>query len=189
MCIRDRFHCNRKLPNNKKLYRRYLQYSESKNKVYCFSCKLFGNTWSQLEQNCITNWKHIGDCLKDHETSSEHYRCYSRWVDTEKNIHCQMGIDSEVEKLLQKEVDHWKKDLERLIAITVFVSEHNLAFQGSNYQLFVKRNGNFLGLVELLQSTYNVVMAEHIRKIKSYEIHDHHLCKTIQNELISLLGY
>lgn len=78
------FHCNRKLPNNEKLYRRYLQYSESKNRVYCFSCKLFGNTRSQLGQNGINNWKHIGDYLKDHETSSEHYTCYSKWVDAEK---------------------------------------------------------------------------------------------------------
>lgn len=44
-----------------------------------------------------------------------------------------------------------------------------------------------MGLVELLEK-YEVVMAEHIRKIKSNEIHDHYLCKTIQNELISLLG-
>ena len=44
-----------------------------------------------------------------------------------------------------------------------------------------------MGLVELL-GKYNVIMAEHIRKIKSNEIHDHYLGKTIQNELISLLG-
>ena len=49
------FHCNRKLHNNEKLCRRYLQYSESKNRVYCFSCKLFGNTHSKLGQNGINN--------------------------------------------------------------------------------------------------------------------------------------
>lgn len=93
----------------------------------------------------------------------------------QKNINCQTGIDSEFEKLLQKKVDHWKNVLEHLIAKTVFLSEHNLTFLGSNNQYFAKSNGNFLGLAEYVK--YDVVMDEHIRKIKSNEIHDHYWIK------------
>lgn len=96
------FQCNRKVFNNETLHWRYLHDSESKNRVYSFSCKLFENTRSQLGQNGINNWKHMRDYLKDHETSSEtettRYR-NSKWVDAKKNNH-QMGT----EKLLQKEV-------------------------------------------------------------------------------------
>lgn len=46
---------------------------------------------------------------------------------------------------------------------------------------------NFLGLVQLL-GKYDPLISEHIRKIQNKEIHDHYLGKTIQNELINLLG-
>ena len=69
----------------------------------------------------------------------------------------------------------------------MFLSEHNLAFRGSQEKLYANNNGNFLSLIQLL-GKYDTVLAEHIRRIQSKEIHDHYLGKTIQNELITLLG-
>ena len=49
------------------------------------------------------------------------------------------------------------------------------------------RNGNFLGLAELL-AKFDPVMAEHLAKVNSNTLSDPYLSKTIQNELINLLS-
>jgi hypothetical protein len=181
------FHCKRKLSNNEISSRTWLQYSDAKNSVYCFCCKLFGNSKSQLAGNGINNWKNIGRYLAQHEVSSEHFSNYAKWKDAEKSLLEDKGIDAELQKAMKREVNHWKCVMERLLDITMFLSEHNLAFRGNKDKLFSKNNGNFLGLVQLI-GKYDPVISEHIRKIQSKEIHDHYLGKTIQNELINLLG-
>ena len=106
------FHCTRKLPNNEASYRTWLQYSDKTNRVFCFCCLLFGNNRSQLGQSGINNWKHIGKYLMQHETSSEHFICYGKWRDAEKNLLGNKGIDSELQAAIQKEAEHWKGVLE-----------------------------------------------------------------------------
>ncbi|GJQ65503.1 hypothetical protein Trydic_g7605 [Trypoxylus dichotomus] len=57
--------------------------------------------------------------------------------------------------------------------------------KGSNSKLYEPNNSNFLGLIEMM-ATFDPVMQEHLRQIRSSEIHDHHLGANIQNELIKL---
>lgn len=56
----------------------------------------------------------------------------------------------------------------RLVEITLYLAEHNIAFRRSSSKLFTKINGNFLGLVELLGQFYNVLM-EHLRRVSNKE--------------------
>ena len=62
-----------------------------------------------------------------------------------------------------------------------------LAFRGHNSNLHETNNGHFLGVVELLEE-FDPVMSEHVRRAETKEIADHYLGKTIQNELITLIG-
>ena len=50
-----------------------------------------------------------------------------------------------------------------------------------------QKNVSFLSLVELV-ATYDVVLAEHLNRIKLRKNSDHYLGKNIQNEFIQLLG-
>uniref|UniRef100_A0A3B1K7X7 TTF-type domain-containing protein n=1 Tax=Astyanax mexicanus TaxID=7994 RepID=A0A3B1K7X7_ASTMX len=83
-----------------------------------------------------------------------------------------------------KTVQHRKAVLRRILAIVCHLAERNQALRGHSEKLFEPHNGNFLGQIELMAQ----LMSEHLRRIDKKEIKDHYLSKTIQNELISLVG-
>jgi len=68
-----------------------------------------------------------------------------------------------------------------------YLSERNLAFRGKSDTLFTSNNGNFLGLIEMLEK-FDPIIIEHICRIQSKETHDHYLGKSIQNEFINMLA-
>ncbi|XP_026517582.1 uncharacterized protein LOC112121513, partial [Terrapene carolina triunguis] len=89
--------------------------------------------------------------------------------------------------LLESEKQHWHRVLECLLSIVQYLSTNNLAFRGSVEKLFQLKNGNFLGLVQLLGKC-DTVMSEHLQRVTENEIHDHYLGLRIQNELIMLMS-
>lgn len=68
---------SRKLPNGEYINRQWLIYSTLKDRVYCFSCKLFPSheeniRISSLATIGINDWKHLSERLKSHEISGTH---------------------------------------------------------------------------------------------------------------------
>ena len=64
---------NRLLPNGETVQRERLVHSEITNQLHYFVCKLFDNrTQSNSFINGFNDWKHVGDRLKEHETSQHH---------------------------------------------------------------------------------------------------------------------
>ena len=96
-------------------------------------------------------------------------------------------IDNVAQRELQKEREHWRKVLQRIILIVKYLAEHNIAFRGSNSRLYQDHNGNFLGLVQML-AEFDPVIKEHVDRITNDKIRDHYLGPSIQNELINLLA-
>ncbi|CAN0899365.1 hypothetical protein LINGRAHAP2_LOCUS20226 [Linum grandiflorum] len=68
-----------------------------------------------------------------------------------------------------------------------YLVKHNIAFRGSNEQLFATSNGNFLGLVEMFNE-FDPVIQEHVHRITNDDTHHHYLGHKIQNEIIFLLA-
>ena len=71
-----------------------------------------------------------------------------------------------------------------------FLAERSMAFRGSaNHDTIGDpKNGNFLGLAELL-AKFDPVMAEHLSKVSSNMISGHYLSNTIPDELIELMDH
>ncbi|KAM6558421.1 uncharacterized protein LOC115716398 [Cannabis sativa] len=179
----------RVLSNGEKCDRDWLVYSKELDRVFCFCCKVFkaGIVRGQLINEGFSDWVHIGERLREHEISMEHVKNMTTWYELRLRLQKNQTIDKATQRLIEKEKDHWKKVLQRIILIVKFLAKHNLAFRGSNEKLYQNGNGNFLGLIEML-AEFDPVIQEHVKRITNDDIHIHYLGHNIQNELILLLG-
>ncbi|KAL4721540.1 hypothetical protein ACJJTC_001076 [Scirpophaga incertulas] len=95
------FYFSRKLNNGETQHRRWLVYSNSQNKVYCFPCRLFSNSQTQMVQGGCCDWKHLSNILHRHENTKEHMAHMFQWLTLEKGINQGKTIDQENERLIQ----------------------------------------------------------------------------------------
>lgn len=87
-------HFKKKLANNETIQRRWLIYSVSKDRVYCFCCRLFdSSSTSSLVSEGYNNWKHLSETLKIHENSTSHKKFYFSWIDAELRLKTGKTID------------------------------------------------------------------------------------------------
>ncbi|XP_075091514.1 uncharacterized protein LOC142171720 [Nicotiana tabacum] len=183
-------HYIQKLVNGERHDRRWLVYSKDLDKVFCFCCKLFslssGTCSSKLASEGSNDWRNISTKLKTHETTNEHIINMAAWIDLEIRLQKDKTIDKDVQEQINRDREHWKNVLSRIIAVIKTLGKNNLAFRGKNEKIYQENNGNFLSLIEMI-SEFDPVMQEHIRRIKHDEIHSHYLGHRIQNELINLL--
>ncbi|CAI6355615.1 unnamed protein product [Macrosiphum euphorbiae] len=81
------FHVYRSCENVEKIKRRWLIYSKTSDKVYCFCCKLFKpDSGTSLGHRGCNDWKHIGSILSDHEKSTHHFIATSIWIESETRL-------------------------------------------------------------------------------------------------------
>lgn len=185
------FHFSRKLINGETQHRRWLVYSNSQNKIFCFPCRLFGNSQTQMVQGGCCDWKHLSSILQRHENTKEHMAFMFQWMTLEKGIKHGKTIDQENERLIRESQKHWHNLFERLIDIINFLASHNLAFRGHRESLKIGddsgNSGNFIDLFKLI-SKYDPTLREHMKRINDKQLAHHYLSHDIQNELITLMS-
>lgn len=74
-------HYERRLANGEVINRTWLQYSISKDSVFCFCCKVFQSKArvSSLSENGSNDWKNITALLSSHEKSINHLDSVEMW--------------------------------------------------------------------------------------------------------------
>ncbi|XP_022842855.1 zinc finger MYM-type protein 1-like [Olea europaea var. sylvestris] len=182
-------HYVRRLPNGETYDRKWLIYSKSLDKVFCFCCKLFKNDGirTQLAHDGVNDWKNIGEKLKTHEVSCDHINNMSKWIEMELRFEKSQTIDKSVQEQINRDREHWRQVLLRIISVVKTLAENNLAFRGDNEKIYQENNGIFLSMIQMI-AEFDPVMQEHVRRIKNKEIHYHYLGHKIQNELILMLA-
>ncbi|XP_050875573.1 uncharacterized protein LOC127079199 [Lathyrus oleraceus] len=179
----------RTLANGEMCDRDWLIYSKELDRLFCFCCKVFKNGISrgQLANEGYSDWVHVGARIKEHELGMEHVKNMTIWYEYRQRLQKFQTIDKATQRLIEKEKNHWKNVLKRVISIVKFIAKHNLAFRGSKEKLYEDSNDNFLGLIEML-AEFDPIIQEHVRRVATQKIHIHYLGNKIQNDLISLLG-
>ena len=84
----------------------------------------------QLCNEGTRDWKNISSKIRKHETTREHITNMNTWLDLEMRLSKNKTIDKNIQEQINKEKDHWKKVLLRIIAVVKNLGKNNLAFRG-----------------------------------------------------------
>ena len=176
-----------KLSNGEKHERRWLIYSTNLDRVFCFCSKLFNviSCTSKLGNKGSRDWRNLSVKLKIHEISDEHIINMNAWIDLEMRLPKDKTIDKHVQEQINRDKEHWRKVLLRIIVVIKILSKNNSSLHGKNEKIYQESNGNCL--IEMI-AKFDPIMQEHIHRIKNDKIHNHYLGHNIQNKLINLLA-
>ena len=186
-----------KLQNGEITPRDWLVWSIAKQSLYCFPCRLFSKLPQATRSNLASahghsvsdGWKKLYDKIPEHERSSSHKQCYMQWRQLQKSMAEGSTIDALMLENMKSNMDMWKQILHRILDVTLFLGERGLAFRGNSQIVGDHRNGNFLGILELI-GRYDPVIGNHLEKVKkSQTAHErlqaHYLSADSQNEFIT----
>nr|XP_022903898.1 uncharacterized protein LOC111416177 [Onthophagus taurus] len=104
--------------------------------------------------------KHAADRISFHENSKNHRKCLLTFFKRSSEAG---RIDTEVQIQISKERVYWRNVLTRIVSVVRFLTERGLLLRDDCEKFGNAKNGNYLGLLELL-SDYNPFLKEHINK-------------------------
>ncbi|XP_065658026.1 zinc finger MYM-type protein 1-like [Hydra vulgaris] len=135
-------------------------------------------------------WKNLISRIPEHEHSKIHKQCYIQWRELEARMKTDQSIEHLMNRQILNEADTWRKILERILDVILFLGERGLAIRGKSDLIGYSHNGNFLGLLELI-SHYDPILKEHVIKVKKSQdkgqrLQVHYLSNRSQNEFIGL---
>ena len=167
--------------------RSWICFSPTTGKIYCFTCKLFGNSRfdNGLSTSGLYDWKNAVRAISSHETSHGHKNSLVLLTTWAKKVG---RIDYELAKQIDDNINYWKSVLHRVVSVIIFLAERGLAFWGDNETVGSPKNGNFHGILELL-TLYYPFLSNHIKMYANKgKGHTSYLSSTICEELISLMS-
>ncbi|XP_050302052.1 zinc finger MYM-type protein 1-like [Anthonomus grandis grandis] len=97
-------------------------------------------------------------------------------------------INDELEKQINCKKDYWVEVLRRIISVIKFLASRELVFRGTDERFGEKRNGNYLGLLELL-AEYDPFLKDHINRMANLgKGKTSYLFKDICNEVLTIMA-
>lgn len=165
---------------------RWLEYSPSANKVFCFWCRAFsdpnkGYTESAFTINGFNNWSKAVQKFKSHESCDSHKNSESCLVNFTESL-LSGSICAKLDKQYSKEVDENRKYLKKVCETVVFCARQGIALRGHDEKISSNNRGNFLELMDLRAKDCPLIEKVFKNKEKSYSyVHKDH-----QNDILNL---
>lgn len=105
-------------------------------------------------------------------------------------LHQLSSVDMLFFDQLASETKKWQQILTRILDTILILAERGLALRDESHIIGEKKNGKFLGILELI-SQYDAVLREHLEKVKFSQnagrrLQVHYLSPEIQNEFIDI---
>ena len=186
---------NYKTQNGEIKPRDWLVWSEEKEGLFCFPCRLFG---SGLSKSILASkdgwpkskgWKKLYNRIPEHQASSVHSASYVKWRMLQFNHSQAAGVDDQLQSNISSNIATWTAILERILHVVMFLAQRALPFRGDSDLIGDSNNGNFLGIIELL-ATYDPILSDHVAKVKVSQesktrLQVHYLSPSSQNEFIA----
>ena len=82
----------------------------------------------QLANEGYKDWHNLSRTLKHHEASKEHIGYMTRWIELERRLQQNKTIDASMQVQINKEREHWRQVLRRIIVVVQRLAKNNLAF-------------------------------------------------------------
>ncbi|XP_075033815.1 zinc finger MYM-type protein 1-like [Mixophyes fleayi] len=175
----------RKKINGESVHRDWLIYSESKGTVFCIPCKLYSSVSHDLVTSGFNDWKNAESRFKDHETSSDHCSCVTKFTQLAK-YSCR--IDKTLALQMNKEQNYSREVLKRVVSVIKFLGGRGLPFHGINELLGSPQNGWFLGCLELI-AQFDPFLQNHIKQYGGAGSGvSNYMSSTTVEEFIELMG-
>ena len=131
------------------------------------------------------DWKRASQAIQCHENSSSHQKAMVQLLQLSD---ANSGVDADLVRQVNVGRDYWRALLERVVETIRFLSERGFAFRSSDELVGSPRNGNYLGILELL-AKFGPFLAQHIsRNANKGRGHTSYLSDTICEEFIELMG-
>jgi hypothetical protein len=168
-----------------KFSRSWLCYSPKLNRSYCEPCWLYADRVKLMHYawiDGINDWQGLSKKINIHEASTLHQEAcaiYDLWK--KGNM-----IDKNLESQVRKESNFWRQVLHRLLNVSLFLAQQNIAFRGHSEHVGSgeAKGGNFLSLIGLL-AKYDHVLQELIEK---KEKDTKYLSPDTQNQFINIMS-
>lgn len=129
----------------------------TKDKVYCFCCKLFNlnGAANQLASDGAQDWGNLSGTIQRHETQEDHRTCFNSWSELASRLKTAQTIDKSIQEQIKKEREHWKKVLQRIVSLVRQLAKRNLAFCGVNEK--IGEESNMIFFWDLLNGQQNLM--------------------------------
>lgn len=109
----------------------WLEYSITKDAVFCFYCRHFlvQKSHDVLINTGYNDWKNIGKMCDKHETSNSHKMCISKykgWIDSKKTG----AVTTKINDQIAKEIEKNRECLKSIVRSALFCARQNIALRG-----------------------------------------------------------
>ncbi|KAL4090151.1 hypothetical protein QTP88_025050 [Uroleucon formosanum] len=180
-----------KLVNGKSEHRSWITYSPSMNRIYCWTCKLFGSIRAQKNSFVTTgcnSWGHLGGLygrIHLHETCKDHLEAELNKIMYINNNR----VDIQLMNSNNKHVAMNRAVVHVLMDIVLCLSKHNDAFRGHTECLTNGTSGKFLDWVNVF-AKHHTILATHLENIKSSTKKQRltFLSKSSQNSMLNCIA-